>query len=207
VTSWQWTQDALGWAIYSAVPESTHTEPENYVFAGMIALKAVSRDQLLCSLSAVMITQAFRVRPHLAPPAQYWSPQGTHVLNHAFGLLAQYAFNLPRDGGLGFRRLQWDCSALNVASVKAAVRLGFKSEGTIINHAVWLPGKIAARGESVSACRRVGCDVSWRVREEGREGDGGEGRLSGDVHMLGMTWQDWEGGVKEHVRGLMVRKW
>ena len=38
--------------------------------------------------------------------------------------------------GLGYRRLVWKCDALNAASVRAALRLGFSREGTLRAHKV-----------------------------------------------------------------------
>ena len=38
--------------------------------------------------------------------------------------------------GLGYRRLVWKCNALNEASVRAALRLGFTREGTLRAHKV-----------------------------------------------------------------------
>ncbi|QRV78860.1 GNAT family acetyltransferase [Ceratobasidium sp. AG-Ba] len=57
--------------------------------------------------------------------------QRTHVSSHAIGLLMNYALDMPKDGGLGVRRVQWQAHASNKPSVKAAERLGFKMEGII----------------------------------------------------------------------------
>ncbi|KAG8698365.1 hypothetical protein FRC08_005971 [Ceratobasidium sp. 394] len=57
--------------------------------------------------------------------------QRTHVSSHAIGLMMQYALDLPKDGGLGVRRCQWQAHASNEASVRAGMRLGFKMEGVI----------------------------------------------------------------------------
>lgn len=35
---------------------------------------------------------------------------------------------------LGYRRLEWKCNALNLASRRAALRLGFRHEGVFLNH-------------------------------------------------------------------------
>jgi RimJ/RimL family protein N-acetyltransferase len=37
---------------------------------------------------------------------------------------------------LGYRRLEWKCNALNLASRSAALRLGFRYEGTFLNHLI-----------------------------------------------------------------------
>jgi RimJ/RimL family protein N-acetyltransferase len=49
----------------------------------------------------------------------------------AIFLLAREAFD-----GLGYRRLEWKCNALNQASCRAAERFGFRSEGVFRKHQV-----------------------------------------------------------------------
>ncbi len=49
----------------------------------------------------------------------------------AIYLLASNAFD-----GLGYRRLEWKCDALNQASRRAADRFGFRYEGTFLRHMV-----------------------------------------------------------------------
>jgi RimJ/RimL family protein N-acetyltransferase len=72
--------------------------------------------------------------------------QRTHVLTHAAGLFLHRFFDLPAQGGLGLRRVQWITTTLNQASQNAAKRLGFKEEG-IVRAAKVLPvGKKGVRG-------------------------------------------------------------
>jgi RimJ/RimL family protein N-acetyltransferase len=56
-----------------------------------------------------------------------WSPlmQRSAVSTEAHYLLMKNAFD-----GLGYRRYEWKCNALNAPSMKAAERLGFTYEGT-----------------------------------------------------------------------------
>lgn len=56
-----------------------------------------------------------------------WSPlmQRSATSTEAQYLLMKYAFD-----GLGYRRYEWKCNALNAPSMKAAERLGFSYEGT-----------------------------------------------------------------------------
>lgn len=56
----------------------------------------------------------------------YWGPAiaGTAVSTEANFLFAQHVFE-----HLGYRRLEWKCNALNAASRRAALRLGFQYEG------------------------------------------------------------------------------
>ncbi|KAG8697547.1 hypothetical protein FRC09_007785 [Ceratobasidium sp. 395] len=55
--------------------------------------------------------------------------QRTFVSTHAIGLLLRYALDLPVDGGLGLRRVQWQAHADNAPSIRAAQRMGMKLEG------------------------------------------------------------------------------
>ncbi|MBS1180369.1 MAG: ribosomal-protein-L7/L12-serine acetyltransferase [Proteobacteria bacterium] len=56
-----------------------------------------------------------------------WSPlmQRSAISTEAHYLLMKNAFD-----GLGYRRYEWKCNALNAPSMKAAERLGFTYEGT-----------------------------------------------------------------------------
>ncbi|MGF1609591.1 MAG: GNAT family N-acetyltransferase [Kiloniellales bacterium] len=62
----------------------------------------------------------------LAPVIQR-TPQATEAIY----LLAREAFD-----GLGYRRLEWKCNALNEASRRAALRFGFSFEGIFRQHLV-----------------------------------------------------------------------
>jgi len=129
--------------------------------------------------------------------------QRTHVTSNAIGLLLQYALDPPSDssdgdgsisfgreqrggrGGLGLRRVQWQANSLNTASIRAAERMGFKHEAVL----------------------------RWdRVLREGREkGKVGNGRevsddIGRDTIMLSLCWDDWEGGGREKVLGVMERR-
>ena len=57
--------------------------------------------------------------------------QRTTAATEAIYLLAQHAFDQ-----LGYRRLEWKCDALNVASRSAAERYGFRFEGVFRKHMV-----------------------------------------------------------------------
>jgi RimJ/RimL family protein N-acetyltransferase len=57
--------------------------------------------------------------------------QRSTAATEAIYLLARHAFD-----GLGYRRLEWKCNALNAASRRAAERFGFTFEGVFRNHMV-----------------------------------------------------------------------
>ncbi|KZO98213.1 acyl-CoA N-acyltransferase [Calocera viscosa TUFC12733] len=110
--------------------------------------------------------------------------QRTHVNTHAVGLLLHYLLDTPAQGGLGLRRAQWKANERNAPSVRAAQRLGFRQEGVLRWHMVLPEGKEGPL-----------------PREEG-DGVKGPGRHTA---MLSICWDDWMGGAREHVDGLMGR--
>jgi RimJ/RimL family protein N-acetyltransferase len=57
--------------------------------------------------------------------------QRTPLATEAQYLLARYVFET-----LGYRRYEWNCNALNAASRRAALRLGFTYEGTMRQHKI-----------------------------------------------------------------------
>jgi RimJ/RimL family protein N-acetyltransferase len=57
--------------------------------------------------------------------------QRTAGATEAMYLMARYAFD-----DLGYRRYEWKCDALNEPSRRAALRLGFKYEGTFRQHMI-----------------------------------------------------------------------
>jgi len=103
--------------------------------------------------------------------------QRTHVSSNAIGILMRYCFELPSSGGLGFRRVQWNTNPENPASIKAAKKMGFIHEGTLRWKWVLPEGKEGKKS---------------------REGDPCSG-LGRDSVLLAICWDDWEGGVREHV--------
>ena len=56
--------------------------------------------------------------------------QGTGVNTEATWLLLRHAF------GLGYRRVDWKCDALNLRSRAAALRMGFRFEGIYEQHCI-----------------------------------------------------------------------
>jgi RimJ/RimL family protein N-acetyltransferase len=109
--------------------------------------------------------------------------QRTHVCTNAVGIMMRYCLELPSAGGLGFRRLQWSADVLNLASVKVAERMGFVREG-ILRWSWVLP--------------------EGKEGKKSREGDPSSG-LGRDSVLLAVCWDDWEGGVREHVDKLIEK--
>ncbi|TFK28126.1 acyl-CoA N-acyltransferase [Coprinopsis marcescibilis] len=125
----------------------------------------------------------------------------TFVSSHAIGLLMGYALNLPEEGGLGLRRVQWTCYPDNAPSLKTAARMGFKVEGTKRWFWVLPEGK---EGNDVGERRGAGKGVD---RREGKPVDGKRGDEMGADNMChAVCWDDWEGGVKDLVQGQIDRE-
>ncbi|ORY25657.1 acyl-CoA N-acyltransferase [Naematelia encephala] len=112
--------------------------------------------------------------------------QRTHVLTHSAGLVMHRALDMPEQGGLGLRRCQWTTTTLNTKSQAAALRLGFKYEGVLRAQWVIPAGKEGAR-PGRQGVQKADCPVR-------------------DNWWAAMTWEDWEGGVREHIDKLMSRR-
>ncbi|KAG1827367.1 GNAT family acetyltransferase [Suillus subaureus] len=144
--------------------------------AGMISYMHSSSVNLSTEIGCVIIL----------PPYQR-----THVNSNAVGLLLQYALEVPSQGGLGLRRVQWQCSSVNAPSIRAAERLGFKKEAIMRWYRVYRGGK--ERGKV----------------HNGRElpqGDLGEQDYGLDLVIFGYCWDDWEQGGRENIQAIMNRQ-
>jgi RimJ/RimL family protein N-acetyltransferase len=85
---------------------------------------------------AAGMTSFYRIEPEhgqveVAAIVYARSLQRTPAATEATYLLMRYAFD-----GLGYRRFEWKCDALNEPSRQAALRLGFTYEGRFRNHLV-----------------------------------------------------------------------
>ena len=114
--------------------------------------------------------------------------QRTHVTSHAIGLLLHYALDLPADGGLGLRRVEWQSTELNKGSLRAAERMGMKLDGSFRWRVIFRPdaGKIG----------------NGQPR---RRGDPREEDLGINTVLLGLCWDEWEDSVRDHVDVVMAR--
>jgi len=136
-------------------------------FAGVIGLFHTSPHNLATEIGAVICFPEF---------------QRTFVNTNAIGILMRYCLNLPEEGGLGLRRVQWTAHPANAASIGAAERMGMKQEGTLRWAWVLPKGK------------------------EGKEAGPGRGEgLGRDSVLLAVCWDDWENGVREDVERQMNR--
>jgi RimJ/RimL family protein N-acetyltransferase len=83
---------------------------------GLVALMAIRPEMRVVEVGNVLLSPELQRTP-LATEAQY--------------LLARFAFET-----LGYRRYEWKCDALNAASRRAALRLGFTFEGIFRDHMI-----------------------------------------------------------------------
>lgn len=145
--------------------------------AGLIGLLNSSLPNLLTEVGFVVIFPPF---------------QRTHVTSNAVGILLKFTLNLPsqQPGALGLRRVIWQANALNKASVRLAERMGFKLEGILRWDRV-LPASKSAVGAG--------------NEKDIRNGDPRKECVGRDTALMGLCWDDWEGGVREEVDKIMRR--
>lgn len=161
----------------SVTGETTTTEVADGTFAGLCGL--ISQPERATTDMGQLLVSTF---------------QRTFVGTHSNALLLHYYLDSVEEGGLGLRRVQWQANVSNVASVNAAKRLGFKLEGVIRWQQVVPIGKVGSKGAEIDTegLPRKGLD--------GKEW--GPGRHTA---MLGLCWDDWVNGGREHVDALVRR--
>ncbi|KAG6333742.1 hypothetical protein ID866_5343 [Astraeus odoratus] len=152
---------------------SPGTLPSKADFAGALSYINTSSVNLTTEIGYIVILPPF---------------QRTHVNTNACGLLMLYALDLPNDGGLGLRRVQWQASHRNTPSITAAKRLGFMMEGIL-------------RWDRVMPGDRAGLDSKPL-----REGDPRPGTLGRDTAILAICWEEWEEGYRENLLQQMERR-
>ncbi|KAK0432741.1 acyl-CoA N-acyltransferase [Desarmillaria tabescens] len=165
-------EDNNGMAMFAVYDKTKIKEEEGY--AGLVGYVNSSAQDLVTEIF-VIIAPAF---------------QRTHVTSNAIGILLKYALDLPEDGGLGLRRVVWQASAANTASIRTAERMGFQQEGVLRWHKAWPESK--SRGANGTRVRKG--DPREDVFPLGR-----------DTVVLSICWDDWEGGVRAHVEATMAR--
>ncbi len=107
-TVWLTERQALADPFYYAIVDGAGRA------LGLAALMAIRPDMRVVEVGNIVLAPALQ-RSALATEAQY--------------LLARYAFETLR-----YRRYEWKCDALNAASRRAALRLGFVYEGIFRQH-------------------------------------------------------------------------
>ncbi|KAK0440605.1 acyl-CoA N-acyltransferase [Armillaria borealis] len=165
-------KDNIGMTMFAVYDR---TKPEESAYAGVVGYLNSSAEDLVTEIGFVIIAPAF---------------QKTHVTSNAVGLLTKYALDMPEDGGLGLRRVVWQASAANIASVRTAKRMGFQQEGILRWHRAWPTSK--TRGANGTRVRKG--DPKEEAFPLGR-----------DTAILSICWDDWEGGARAHVEATMAR--
>jgi RimJ/RimL family protein N-acetyltransferase len=105
---------------------------------GLAALMSIRPDMRAIEVGHIMLSPSLQRSP-LATEAQF--------------LLARYCFEM-----LGYRRYEWKCDALNAASRRAALRLGFAFEGIFRNHMI-------VKGRNRDTAWFAMTDADWPARK------------------------------------------
>jgi len=156
----------IAYAVYDKVLEPTPTP------AGIIGLLDASPENLSTEIGFVVAFPRYR---------------RTHLTSNMIGLLLQFCLELPENGGLGLRRVQWQANAQNASSVKAALRMCFLHEGI----KRW-ERTIPASGGKPNTVERLPREGDPRRKDFGRH-----------TALLALCWDDWEEGAREKVQELM----
>ncbi|MCJ1462339.1 hypothetical protein MMC07_000939 [Pseudocyphellaria aurata] len=170
-----WDADP-GRMLYAVIDKTQppSAEDESGALAGVMGYLNTSAANLSTEIGYVVTSPAF---------------QRTHVTSNAIGLLLQYALEPGSAGGLGLRRVQWQCSSLNEASQRTAARMRFRREGVLR----W--DRVFPRG------RTLGKKGHGRDLPPGANADD----LGRDTVMYSLCWDDWEQGAREAVQAIMNR--
>ena len=134
-----WTALAGHDQVWTYLPYGPFAQPE--AFGSWLAARAATADPfcyvvidnpgracgILSLMSVRLDMRVIEVGHVLLSPALQRTPLSTEVQY----LLARYAFET-----LGYRRYEWKCNALNAASRRAALRLGFAFEGMFPQHMI-----------------------------------------------------------------------
>lgn len=155
---------AVLFAIYDKADPFAQDEAADKL-AGIIAYQDASPTHLSIELGLAIVLPAF---------------QHTHVARTAIALLLRYALEPRSSGGLGLRRVTWQSYEENVASVRAAQRIGFSKEMANRWNRIPREGKLGKLGR--------GGEVMW------------------DTVVLAVCWDDWEVDGRTLVRDILERR-
>lgn len=148
-----------------------YAERANALFA---VFDKTNAQQALAGVIGFIQTLPHDLCTEIGPVITFAKFRGTHVTSNAIGLLLHFALDLPKDGGLGLRRVAWSANLNNEASYRAAERMGFQREA-VIRWARVLPTDKAASGNG----------------KDRREGDPREECQGRDTIILSVCWDDW----------------
>ncbi|KAL1858088.1 hypothetical protein Daus18300_010089 [Diaporthe australafricana] len=160
-------------AIIDKTRERSPEDPEGEL-AGMVAYINTSKPHLSSEIGAIIVLPRY---------------QRSHVTSHTVGLMMQYAFASPEEGGMGLRRIEWHCSTANVPSARVAERMGFEKVGVIPYHMLFPLGK------------RYGKQGNGKPLPPGSDPDD----LWRDSFIYSVSWDVWESESREKVEKVMSR--
>lgn len=167
--------------------ESIRSCPSDILFAIMNKSTNGTNDQL-AGYIGIKNSSISQLCAEIGPAVVLPAFHRTHVTTHAVGRLMQFCLDLPSlrpTPCLGLRRVCWTANPMNTASTRVAERMGMKLEGTMRWMWVNLKGKESTHGP-----------------RPGESDDAGPGI---DCAMFAICWDEWEGGVREHVATLLSR--
>jgi RimJ/RimL family protein N-acetyltransferase len=145
-------------------------------------------DLEMAGLFGYINTSEKNMATEIGPAMVFKKFRRTHVASNATGLLLHYALDLPKDGGLGLRRVAWATSERNEASMRLAQKVGFQKEGLMRWTMTVPPEKMAASNG-----------------KKGRDGDPRADLGSRNTVILSVCWDDWENGGRELCSNVMNR--
>ncbi len=174
-------------AIWTYLPDGPYESQDH--LRQMLAWAETSEDPLYFALVPLPDAQPQGIASYLRITPQFgvieighiWfgqQLQRTTAATEAIYLLARHVFD-----DLGYRRLEWKCNALNVASRRAAERFGFAFEGVFRNHQI-------VKGRNRDTAWYAMTDDQWPairhgyeawLAPENRDGDGRQTRALGGL--------------------------
>ena len=149
--------------VLAVLDKTSHTQP--WPLAGLTGFLNADPANLSVEVGILLCLPAFQRR---------------RITYAAVALLLQYALNLPADGGLGLRRVQYQANVSNDRSVAFATKMGFRLEGVARWQRVLDGGKPGNGSKS-------------------QKGDPRAGTVGRDTAILSMCWDDWEDGKREAI--------
>ena len=129
-------EDGALWTYRTTAPPTTEGALADLTDEWMESTESLTWAVVPTGGEAAGMTSLYRIDPahgqaEVAAIIYARSVQRTPAATEATYLLMRYAFD-----GLGYRRFEWKCDALNEPSRQAALRLGFTYEGRFRNHMV-----------------------------------------------------------------------
>ena len=164
-------------AIWTYLPDGPYDSPDH--LGEMLAWAETSEDPLYFTLVRLSDQRPLGLASYLRITPEFgvieighiWFGvplQRTTAATEAIYLLAAHVFD-----GLGYRRLEWKCNALNAASRRAAERFGFSFEGVFRNHQV-------VKGRNRDTAWYAITDDEWPAIRSGFEAWLAPGNFDGD---------------------------